>query len=173
MAKGKLKDNVVSSLPSTLRMELFAPGMSVLHRVGLGGLACTLRALERDTADGNIDADDLPGGPWAKEPKGGLRPPWTIEQHAVTLDFGKPEGAGEYLKNLFSYAFAVNKSGLILLPGQYRQGIPPRDEVLAELQLGLTLTFLQHGKVRGLEKTETILSYDPEQTGVPSMNITF
>ena len=33
--------------PDQLTMTLFAPGMTALHRAGLGGLACTLKAMEQ------------------------------------------------------------------------------------------------------------------------------
>ena len=38
--------------PTSLTLDLFAPGMTMLHRAGLGGLACSLRAMERQ-AQGN------------------------------------------------------------------------------------------------------------------------
>ena len=44
----------------------------------------------------------------------------------------------------------------------------PNQAVLADLQLGLTLTFLQHGRVRELAKTPTVAQHDPEGAGVPS-----
>ena len=132
--------------PDRLTMRLFGPGMSLLHRAGLGGLACTLRAME------------------SQFPKGEC--PWLIEPQAVTLLFEEPAKAGEYLKRLFAFAFAVGKTdGLIRLPGQYL--IEPSGAVLADLQAGLTLTFLQHGKVRQLAKDPSTVSYDPTGDGVP------
>ena len=66
-----------------LTMSLFAPGMSALHRAGLGGLACTLKAMERQYENGSLAKSKLPG------PLQDDRPPWEIDEHAVTLRFGK------------------------------------------------------------------------------------
>jgi len=138
--------------PSSLTMSLFAPGMTILHRAGLGGLACTLKYIERAYNMGIVLEEELPGD-WSEG-----RPPWEITEQSVTLHFGEPEKAGEFLKRLFAIAFQI-KDGLIYLPGQYDR--EPSMAVRAALQSGLTLTFLQHGKVRTLAKTETILQYDP------------
>ena len=40
-------------------MRLFAPGMSLLHRAGLGGLACTLRAMERQYEAGLLAKGEI------------------------------------------------------------------------------------------------------------------
>lgn len=148
-----------------LTMHLFGPGMSVLHRAGLGGLACTLKAIERQHEDGRLPKAKLPA-PFAD----GL-PPWAIEDQSITLQFGDSRNAGEYLKKLFAFAFEIGKDGLILLPGQYT--IEPAAGVLADLQLGLTLTFLQHGKVRKLAKEPTTASYDPEGEGMPAVIVQY
>ena len=141
---------------STLEMNLFAPGMTVLHRAGLGGLACTLRFIERAYEIGSIADEEVPGGPWAD------KPPWTRDERSIRLDFGGAEAAGEFLRKLFQIAFAL-KDGLINLPGQYE--IEPSLAVRAELQLGLALTFLQHGKVRNLAKEPTVIHHDPDGNG--------
>ncbi len=156
MAK-KRKTNVEHSpAPDHLVLELHAPGMSPLHRAGLGGLACTLKYIERAYRDGQLDEDQLPGAPW---PEG--KPPWEIGPGRVTLYFGKPEGAGEFLKRLFDLAFQIQENA-IFLPGQYDLTPPPLP-VRSLLQQGLTLTFLQHGRVRSLDKEEIPLSYNPEE----------
>ena len=111
---------VTPEAPDHLTMRLFAPGMSLLHRAGLGGLACTLKAMETEFPSGS--------------------PPWEIEPQSVTLRFGKPEKAGRYLKQLFEFAFDIRKDGLIRLPGQYAG--EPSAAVLADLQAGLkSVTF--------------------------------
>jgi CRISPR-associated protein Cas8a1/Csx13 len=133
-------------------MHLFAPGMSALHRAGLGGLACTLKALERESAADRLGNDKLPG------PVVGGAYPWEVTDDTVTLRFGKPELAGEYLQKLFAFAFQITDSGLIYLPGQH--DTKPADAILADLQAGFTLTFLQHGRVRGLAKEPTVANYD-------------
>lgn len=151
--------------PDHLTMNLFAPGMSALHRAGLGGLACTLKAIERRHMNGLLAKSKLPA------PFNGDLPPWAIDEGSVTLKFGKPEDAGEYLKKLFAFAFDIRTDGLICLPGQYE--IEPSAAVLADLQAGLMLTFLQHGRVRALAVTPTTASYDPEGEGVPGVVVQY
>jgi CRISPR-associated protein Cas8a1/Csx13 len=151
--------------PDHLTMNLFAPGMSAIHRAGLGGLACTLKAIESHYEEGIISKDALPA------PYIDGQPPWEIDDQTVTLRFGKPENAGEYLRKLFEYAFRVRDDGLIVLPGQFTN--EPSAAILADLQLGLTLTFLQHGKVRQLAKEPTIAQYNPEDDGLPGVQVEY
>ena len=54
-----------------LTIDLFEPGMSPLHRAGLGGLACTLRWIEET------------GEPIERPPGS-----WTVDDRAVTLRWG-------------------------------------------------------------------------------------
>lgn len=151
--------------PDQLTMDLFAPGMSAIHRAGLGGLACTLRAIERLWEDDRVSSRDLPA-PWSDG-----HPPWEIDSRRITLRFGKPENAEPYLRKLFALTFTVRKDGLISLLGQFPTN--PSAAVLADLQQGLTLTFLQHGKVRQLAKDSTTASYDAEGTGVPGVVVQY
>jgi len=153
-----------TAAPSQLRLELFAPGMSILHRAGLGGLACTLAYIERAQQIGILWEEDLPGD-WSTG-----APPWEIEDQAVTLNFGRPEAARDYLQKLFRIAFDL-KDGMIYLPGQYVY--EPSLAVRAELQMGMTLTFLQHGKARKLAKTSTVIQYDPEGSGTALATVEF
>jgi CRISPR-associated protein Cas8a1/Csx13 len=146
-------------------MRLFAPGMSLLHRAGLGGLACTLKAMERRYQAGLLRAESLPA------PFGDDSRPWDVDEQTVTLRFGKPENAGEYLRKLFAFAFGIRQDGLISLPGQYEN--EPSAAVLADLQVGLTLTFLQHGRVRALAKDVTTASYDPAGDGIPGVVVEY
>ncbi|HEY2910952.1 MAG TPA: type I-MYXAN CRISPR-associated Cas8a1/Cmx1, partial [Gemmataceae bacterium] len=148
-----------------LTMNLFAPGMSLLHRAGLGGLACTLKALERHYKNGLIAKAKLPA------PFAGDMPPWEITPTSVTLRFGKPENAGKYLEKLFQFAFGIRKDGLIALPGQYE--VEPSAAVLADLQSGLTLTFLQHGRVRALAKELTTATYDTDGEGAGGVTVEY
>lgn len=164
MGKAKAVKPPKLTAPISLVMNLFAPGMTVLHRVGLGGLACTLRYIERAYAAGILSDDDIPGGPWTDAPR------WRVDEQTVTLDFGQPAAAGEFLKRLFRIAFGL-KDGLIYLPGQYEQ--EPNLAVRAELQAGLTLTFLQHGRVRNLEKQPTAIVHDPEGYGQSYVSVEY
>ena len=144
-----------STLPACLTMSLFAPGMSPLHRAGLGGLACTLKFIEREVRAGRLKDKKTPGGPWAQG-----KPPWKISPLAVALHFGDSGITAEFLHRLFAIAFGLDQ-GLIFTPGVYG-GVPPPLPVRAMLQQGMTLTFLQHGRVRNLAKAETICDYQPE-----------
>jgi CRISPR-associated protein Cas8a1/Csx13 len=137
--------------PDHLTMNLFTPGMSLLHRAGLGGLACTLKTMERQYAAGLLHADRLPS------PFTNGNPPWEIGEQSLTLRFGKSENAGDYLKKLFGFAFGI-RDGLIVLPGQYAD-MPPALPVLVAIQEGIQNTFLQHGPTCGSrdgERTVTI-----------------
>ena len=144
----KVKDKLAA--PATLTLNLFGAGMSPLHRAGLGGLACTLKYIEQAYADDALDDKDVPGGPWHNG-----KFPWTITPHSVTVDFGQADHAGAFLKRLFKIAFGI-KDDLIFLPGQYGYRSEPTKGVRAELQQALLLTFLQHGKTRGLAKEPSI-----------------
>ncbi len=142
-----------------LILALNTPGMTAMHRAGLGGLACTLAALEKEIAGRAaspsaqpLDEKFVPGHPW---PDG--QPPWRVESQRVTLRLG--DNPAEFLKRLFAYAFQTTVEGLIWMPGQYGGKRPP-DEVLAALQEGLLFSFLQHPKARTLAKDPLALSYD-------------
>ena len=151
--------------PDHLTMKLFAPGMTALHRAGLGGLACTLKAMERHHKAGLLADGKLP------VPLVDGKPPWDIDDQTVTLKFGTPENAGDYLKKLFAFAFQIRSDGLISLPGQYE--VEPSAAVLADLQSGFTLTFLQHGRVRALAPEQTMVSYDPDGDGAPGVVVQY
>jgi CRISPR-associated protein Cas8a1/Csx13 len=161
MAKKQIKPAV----PDHLTMQLFAPGMSALHRAGLGGLACTLKAMERQYQEGRLTNSKLPA------PFVDGAPPWDIDEQSITLRFGKPEKTAVYLQRLFEFAFAIRKDGLIELPGQHiSECITP---VLADLQLGLTLTILQFGRSRTLAKESSTVNYDPEGEGIPGITVEY
>lgn len=159
------KKPVKPTAPDHLTMQLFAPGMSALHRAGLGGLACTLKAMERQYGEGRLAKSKLP----ALFVDGA--PPWDIDEQSITLRFGKPEKAGVYLQRLFEFAFAIRKDGLIELPGQHSS--EPMTPLLADIQSGLTLTFLQHGKVRTLAKEPIAVGYNPESDGIPGVIVEY
>jgi len=154
MEKGRRMNSNAQTNPTTSTMRLFDPGMSPIHRAGLGGLACTLRYIEKAYRDGDLRKEDVPSTPWIDG-----KPPWEIKPLQITLDFGNPRNAGSFLETLFACAFCL-KEKLIYLPAQHRT--EPSIEVLAELQRGLLLSFLQHGSkgVRQLQKEETPIAYE-------------
>lgn len=147
----KLKSAAKTAGPTQLMMNLFAPGMSPLHRAGLGGLACTLAKMEESVSK--------------KKPKF-----WEMDDQSITLTFDPPEKAAEYLQRLFEFAFQIT-DGLIYLPGQFQA--KPKVATLADLQQGLTLTFLQHGKTRNLAKEPAQVSYDPLSDETPGVRVEY
>ncbi|MGL4941812.1 MAG: type I-MYXAN CRISPR-associated Cas8a1/Cmx1 [Thermoguttaceae bacterium] len=135
--------------PTSLTMRLGAPGMSPLHRAGLGGLAATLRVLDTMKKE-NHDEYPFTAPLWREDFR------WEVGKTEVTLHFGEPQNAAPFLEWLFQFAFGL-KDGLIFLPGQYKVGnSPPPVEVRARLQDGITLTFLQYGPSRTLGSTKEV-----------------
>jgi CRISPR-associated protein Cas8a1/Csx13 len=161
MAKTTLKPVA----PAELSMYLDAPGMTPLHRAGLGGLACTLGYIEKAYEGCALADEDLP-----MAPQDG-RWPWHISERSVHLRFGEPKNGAGFLERLFRIAFQI-RDGLIYLPGQY-SGVPPPLSVRAELQNGLTLTFLQHGKTRKLAKESVPFQVGAEDTGTGTMAVEY
>lgn len=152
----------LTDAPASLTLALGAPGMSPLHRAGLGGLACSLRYIEEAAERNDLKPKDLPGGPW-----GAGKPPWEITPTQVALHFGDPAKAAEFLRRLFALSFGCGKDGLIRLPGQYGSSGEPPAAVRAELQSGLLSTFLQHGKSRKLGATPKTVEHEPDGLGLP------
>lgn len=109
-----------------LTIDLYSPGMTLVHRVGLGGLAATLRA-------------------WRN--KGAVPGDFEITGRGVTLRWGN---AREFFGALYDYAFQL-RDGFVYLPGAWA-GVDPdyRDEVLCLTTRALLATFLQHNKSRKL-----------------------
>jgi CRISPR-associated protein Cas8a1/Csx13 len=127
----------------TLTIDLFEPGMTALHRAGLGGLACTLNWLD----EANPPADRPPGS-------------WSFDDRQVTLTWeDRPGGAGAFFEALYTLAFRLD-GGLIDLHGSYWPGdLDPA--VKAELQEGLSRTILQFGPNRkAASKARKVKSYD-------------
>lgn len=160
----KTRGSAASAAPDRLAMSLHSAGMSALHRAGLGGLACTLAWIERAVEEGMLKPEAVPGGPWEGSP------PWSIEPHGITLRFGEPDRAGDFLERLFRIAFDL-RDGLIYLPGQYGS-TPPDLVVRAYLQQGMTLSFLQHGKARKLGEPKQY-EYRPEGEDGPPVTLSY
>ena len=98
----------------SLTCDLFEPGMTPLHRAGLGGLVATLRKIEKNE-----------------------HPPllWNIDDRSVTFAWEKEQERERFFQFLFKYAFQL-KDGILHLPGQYGDVEPPL-EVKAALHEGL------------------------------------
>jgi CRISPR-associated protein Cas8a1/Csx13 len=111
--------------PGSLTVRLFGPGMTALHRVGLAGLAMTLRALEADGTAARLAA----------------RGAWEVTDQTVTLRW-RGEGAA-FFGDLLKASFRLTPSGLIWFAGL---GDPAQDwEISAVLHNAMLRSFLQHG----------------------------
>jgi hypothetical protein len=122
--------------------------------------------MERQFTAGLLRVDKLPA-PFVEG-----KPPWKLTEDSVTLLFGKPENAKNYLEKLFKFAFQI-RDGVIYLPGQYPDP-PPSLAVRAEMQTALTRTFLQGAKKNiGLDTVTTPYLVDPDGDGVGSLEIEF
>ncbi|QDT27680.1 CRISPR-associated protein Cas8a1/Csx13 [Gimesia panareensis] len=142
----------------TIRLELFAPGMTPLHRAGLGGLACTLHAWQRARDAGSASRLELPFQ-------------FKVNSDSIVLHLPESAQVGVMLRSLFEFGFQINADGLIYLPGQFQT--PPDSAVLADLQAGSLLTFLQHGSSRKLAKNESQVSHFDSENGDWEIPVTF
>ena len=136
----------------TLRCDLFAPGMTPLHRAGLGGLVSTLRWIESSVS------------PEAHPP--GL---WQIDERSVTFTWKAREEARTFFDKLFELGFQT-REGLIFLPGQYQE-LPPRLEVRASLHEGLLLSFYDHGPTSRGSRAPVEGTYEVDETTISFRSI--
>lgn len=146
--------------PSSMTFNLFAPGMTPIHQAGLGGLASSLFALDRAINQHRIAANCIPENSDSEKP-------WEVNEHSITLRWGNPENAKEFLSRLFRFSFGI-KDGLIDLPGTYRTELSRL--VRNELQLGLTLSFLQFGTHRKLADKQSRF-VDPDGEGLGQLKL--
>ncbi len=125
------RDGGVGNSPGSLTVDLFMPGMTALHRVGLAGLAMTLEALARDDTARDLRSLGV----------------WEVGERAVTLTW---HGDGTiFFTALLGHSFRLTDDGLIWFPAlghPLDQADPGQAIVLHEALLG---TFLQHGRTRG------------------------
>jgi CRISPR-associated protein Cas8a1/Csx13 len=118
----------------SLRIGLFDPGMTVLHRVGLAGLWLTLHAIEREH-------------PGLKQELNGLGGAWMLSSHAVELSWSG-DGKG-FFDRLIKESFRLTADGRFWFLGL---GHPDSHQDLGTtLQAAVLDTFLQHGKTRSAD----------------------
>lgn len=128
--------------------DLFSPGMTPLHRAGLGGLVSTLRWIEK-----TVPKADRPSGQWK------------MDERSVIFDWENAKEARLLFEWLFALAFQI-KEGIIYLPGQYGDLSPPL-EVRAALQEGLLLSFYDHGvQSRGKKDQAQVSTYEVDDKPV-------
>jgi CRISPR-associated protein Cas8a1/Csx13 len=119
----------------SLVMALNAPGMTPILKAGLGGLAASLRAINRKTSQNEWQCGvtvPLEDG-FAK-----------IEETKITIEWpdGGPRNTLEFL---WKESFQLS-NGVIYLPGAHSFAFDGRDGRPLRLQKGIKTTFLQHGK---------------------------
>ncbi len=131
-----------ATMPTSLKIGLYDPGMTPLHRAGLGGLAASLLSLK---------VSDYPGQ-------------WDVQETYVELTWEEGK-ANEFFEKLLSEGLAIQdpKSiGIIDFPAfKNRLGHSASYEARLAYQDALMGTFLQHGKSRTLG-SEKVLVLDPE-----------
>lgn len=121
----KVKPKSFAAQKNELTIDLFGPGMTALHRVGLGGFWMTLRKFERDGIR-------VPGGNWE------------LTNRCVTLRWnGNPQ---TFFASLFKESFKVDKNGLLWFTALGNPMDHPQASVM--LHGAILGTFLQHGKTR-------------------------
>lgn len=134
MAKLK-KSESEYRLPNPLIYRLSSPNYTIYHRAALGGLAATVRA-------------------WGKKQPAGITA--KIDCDAVSIGWDETLSDKEFLRILLSNSFRLTepKNGmldkLIDLPGQ--QIDSDHEDLRIAIHNGISLTFLQHNKMRPSEK---------------------
>lgn len=127
-----------------LLLDLFEPGMTPIHRAGVGGLALSLRALEEagESVDGLV---------------------WEVADTSVVLRFA--ENDAEALVRLVERCMWCDESGLITF--RAFEALPTyRQEMRAQLNEALLGTLLQHNKVLrpdGAKKKKRVVSVEEGQ----------
>ena len=119
---GKVKS---AHLERELTINLFGPGMTVLHRVGLAGLWMTLNKFEEENVR-------LKGGSWK------------LDDRRVILRWDGM--AKPFFESLFKQSFKVNRNNLLWFPALGNPMDNPQAAVV--LHKAVLGTFLQHGKTR-------------------------
>jgi len=120
---------------SLFTINLFGPGMTALHKVGLAGLWMTLEAFERDPSI--IEQFKKTGGSWQRT------------EASVTLKWTK-EPIG-FFETLFKESFKIDKNGLFWFPALGQPLTRPQHAVV--LQEAILGTLLQHGQTRSADKS--------------------
>lgn len=130
MGKDLTRKKSPNGVPGSLTIDLFGPGMTSLHKVGLAGLWMTLAALERENG----------GKPGLRGASG----TWTRTPTSVTLKWD--DQSQDFFGRLFRESFRIDKNGLVWLPALGEPMDNPQHAVV--LQEALLGSFLQHGLTR-------------------------
>lgn len=121
----KVKRKPPASPGGELTLDLFGPGMTALHRIGLAGIWMTLKHFEADGVH-------LPGGGW------------DLTGRRVTLRW--KNDPRPFFESLFTHSFKVHRKGLLWFAALGNPMDHPQAAVV--LHRAILGTFLQHGKTR-------------------------
>jgi CRISPR-associated protein Cas8a1/Csx13 len=119
------------STGGSLTCELFSPGMTLFHRIGLAGLWMTAEALRKE--NWKAQADDL-----------------TIATGDTSVTFKWSGDGKRVFKEFLTASFRIHQTGLFHLPGIGDPLDHPQHAVV--LQDAILGTVLQHGLTRKAEK---------------------
>ena len=133
------------SVPGSLRISLYDPGMTPVHRAGLGGLAATLASIPKRLDLGT----------------------WEVDGDSVTLSWDEsPDALLEYI---FSRGLRISEEGIVDFPALHdRLGSRPSFEARLLHQEALMGTMLQHGSTRK-KGPERRLVLDPDVHSEPKL----
>lgn len=130
-----------------LAIDLFGPGMTALHKVGLAGLWMTLNKFEKEGVR-------IPGGAWE------------LTNRSVALRWnGKPK---PFFDAIFRESFKIDRNKLIWFAALGNPMDHPQSAVV--LHAAVLGTFLQHGKTRKADpsnKPTGALSVEIDEVTLP------
>jgi CRISPR-associated protein Cas8a1/Csx13 len=130
---------------SGLTLNLFGPGMTALHKVGLAGLWMTLETFEKDpTVMGRLKKA---GGSWERT------------ETSVILNWTKEPK--DFFESLFKESFKIDKKGFFWFPALGQPMSHPQHAVV--LQEAILGTLLQHGQTRSADKSTDPKGYIPPE----------
>lgn len=134
--------------PDHLEVSLSDPGMDLLLRAGIGGLATTLRWIE-DCIETDVNFEDEVPEDWIQN---GV--PWEVTSDKVVFRFDDSGAVEEVFKPIFQLAFGLAIGERVIdMPSTY--DATQQMAVRVTLQRGLLLTYLQHGKTRKGDKKDS------------------
>jgi len=131
---------------SELTLDLFGPGMTALHRVGLAGLAMSLQRLENDPQAANLRA----------------RGSWVVTDRTISVSW-RGEGK-DFFSLLLAQSFRVTDKGLIWFAALGDPLEHPGQAVV--LHKALLDTFLQHPQSTG-RAAKALMSTVVDVDGIP------
>ncbi|MFA4794835.1 type I-MYXAN CRISPR-associated Cas8a1/Cmx1 [Leptospira kirschneri] len=128
-----------------LKLSLANPGMSDLHKVGLGGLYMTLKSLDLK-----------------KKKIKGLE--YTFDKRNIVLHF-EDNILGKSIAELIQYSFQIDKTGFFHFPALELNGVQPLENKLISHK-GIINSFYQHGSHRSKKDITLNLSKETDRPNI-------